>query len=217
MDFTFNPTIEVVNKTNGIATQEQIHDEPMLFSAHPEFAAERGGPLTIAALKMLCYHLPKVATEGKHLVIDTRSHMLMPGMYPAIGGWHCDAVARSDYNAQPDLSKMDGAKHWVMTLSTHPEGVSRTEFITQDYTAKDIDKDLVWGSVSRGIGNGDNLDKMLLKDGELLMFTSSTLHRAMPATRRGWRWFFRCSEYHSKPQNKIRKQVQVYTDISGGW
>jgi hypothetical protein len=214
MKFTFTPTIEVVCKLNGVIDQNIIDDEPMLFSASPDFALNAGGPLTRNAIEHIARFI-KSSRSGKHWVIDTRSHMLMPGMYPAIGGWHCDAVSRSSYTAQPDLSKMDDANHFVMTLSTHEDGVSNTEFICEELTFNNIDKDRVWGSISRQVG--DLGKRVKIADGEMVRFTSSTLHRATAATRRGWRWFIRCSEYEFPPQNKIRKQVQVYTDIQGGW
>ena len=53
---------------------------------------------------------------------------------------------------------------------------------------------------------------MIMPDGDLYEISSKTIHQPKKTLKRGWRWFFRCSCYY-----KIRKQVQVYTDINGGW
>lgn len=56
-----------------------------------------------------------------------------------------------------------------------------------------------------------------MRDCEVFEIKRDTLHRGTAAKVRQWRWFFRLSFYHMPVANKIRKQVQVYTDISQGW
>lgn len=210
---TFTPHIKKIKSIANPISVELIESETMLFSASPEFAYETGGILTRSILDSI--NLPEIDKEH-WWVIDTRSHMLMPGMFPAIGGWHCDAVQRDQYDSQPDLNKMDDSLHYVATLASRTEGISNTEFITSELTL-DVDTNKVWADVSDQVNSGNLGDRMLMPDGEIYEFTSKTIHRPTAATKRGWRWFFRCSCHYAPPENKIRHQVQVYTDINGGW
>ena len=61
---------------------------------------------------------PIFVPDGYHIVIDTKVVMLMPGMYPCIGGWHADAIERK--NGQPDLSTLNDNKgtHFIYSAST---------------------------------------------------------------------------------------------------
>ena len=103
-------TIHSMFKSVG-TIQEQFDEqtfanETMLFSAHPNFANQFGGTITKTILSQLD---PLYNSENPKLpylkqypnpIIDTRVHMLMPGMYPAIPGWHLDHTPRAE-NGQP--------------------------------------------------------------------------------------------------------------------
>jgi hypothetical protein len=71
------------------ATQDEIKREPMLHRATAQFALENGGPLTRSFLLSL-----QLAWSAD-ILVDSRVHMLMPGMWPCIPGWHHDDVPRS--------------------------------------------------------------------------------------------------------------------------
>lgn len=211
-DVIFKPNIETVGYVTPTASIESIENEPMLFSASIRFAQERGGPLTKSMLDII---LPRL-DEHKNYVIDTKSVMLMPGMYPSIPGWHCDGVIRNDKFSQPDITKLKDTKHWTGLVSSNPNGTSNTEFLTESW-AIPCEQDRVWGSVNDYLELMQKLKTLTAKDGEILEFTQPTLHRAMPTTNNGWRFFFRLSEYHMPPMNKMRHQVQVYASPSSGW
>lgn len=215
MIVTFTPHIEDFARLVNPISVTEIENETMLFSAGLDFAQENGGELTRKVIDILKKDLPKL-DDNHWWIIDTRSHMLMPGMYPAIGGWHCDAVYRGEYDSQPDLSKIDESPHFVVTLSSREDGVSNTEFISSELTL-DIDTERVWADLSQQINEGNLGDRALIPDGVLCKFTSKTIHRPTAAKKRGWRWFFRCSCNYAPPHNKIRHQVQVYTEINAGW
>jgi len=212
MDVIFIPNMEVVGKVTPTASVEEIESEIMLHSASVRFARERGGLLTQSMLDVI---EPKLEND-KHYVIDTKSVMLMPGMFPSIPGWHCDGVVRQNHVAQPDLRKLDkDMKHWVGLISSNPDGTSNTEFLRESWSIP-CEEQRVWGSVN------DFLESMPTKtvmaaDGDIIEFTQPTLHRATATLNKGWRFFFRLSEYHKPPMNKIRHQVQVYAAPSSGW
>ena len=90
-----------------------------------------------------------------------------------------------------------------------------TELIKNDVNI-DVDEDHVWQSVDKYLRKNEP-EVTKTQSGEIIRFTRSTLHNCPPTTVRGWRFFFRLSFYHMPVMNKIRKQVQIYTDISKGW
>ncbi len=221
-EFSFRSRIEQVGVIDPVADRDVIHAEPMLFGASPAFAREAGGPLTRTVLTALDAELRGAAAycaaTGQHLVIDTRTHMLMPGFTPAIPGWHCDAYPRGAYAEQPHLSGGNPDNfHFVAFVSDQGGGVSRTEFLQSGRThvATGIDSEHVWQSVHRGLTlPGPTLTQA---DGQILRFWQATLHRAKPAHAKGWRWWFRASVFYKPPENAIRKQVQVYAPEGLGW
>lgn len=225
-NFTFTPNIKTITKVSGVVDRNVIHTEPMFFGADPEFARLSGGPLTKLAINLLenSGELNKAKefceVYGKFLVVDTRSHMLMPGMYPAIPGWHCDAYPRPKYGAQPDLKTAnEETPHYVLHLSDQKDGVSNTKFLTEEITVN-IDPEAVWKSVHDRVNNFVRDFPSLIftvEDGQLIKFLQPTIHSASACHQKGWRWWFRLSCYHSPPQNSIRKQVQVYYTEGGGW
>lgn len=219
--FTFTPQIEVLMGLRGSAPVQAIESEPMLFSASPEFAAQNGGVITQRVMKNIMSEVRQLAETAdpkyKYLVIDTRSHMLMPGMYPAIPGWHCDCVPRSTYTAQPDLDKSSCDQlNFCVLIGSEPD-IAPTDFLVSPISLY-YDPARVWSSISDGLELiKDTLNISPALQGSVLMFNGQTLHRATPAISRGWRFFFRCSTMQHPPQNKIRHQVQVYTTGSAGW
>jgi hypothetical protein len=220
MKHTFRPEWELVALLQGRVETVTIAEEPMLFSASPAFAESYGGPLTRAVLRSLEKERHRwteyiASHPGTHAVIDTRSHMLMPGQYPAIPGWHCDAYPRGKGGSgQPDLEAGDPeCFHYVVTVSDQQRGVSNTAFLEGTVTVE-VDPEQVWGSVHDEIRE---LAGVKIPDGNLIRFKQESLHRASATHAKGWRWFFRLSMYHSAPMNQIRRQVQVYSTEGGGW
>lgn len=221
LNFTFNSNISKIGQVDGFADRGVIHDEPMIFSGSPEFTQGAGGTLTNMVLRELHSELYDMQlfceNTQQHVVIDTRSHMLMPGFRPAIGGWHCDAYPRRN-GSQPDLhADVENNYHIVCFISDNREGVSRTEFVDDGYTLAlaNINPERVWHSVDSLVRKDSPIKTQM--DGEILKFSQSTLHRATPAIRSGWRWWMRISCYYNPPHNQIRKQVQVYGPENQSW
>lgn len=200
----------------GVVTTEQISDEPMLYSANLEFAMKHGGSLTKSTLEALFPHLHAWEHPG-HIVIDTRVHMLMRGMIPAIPGWHCDAVKRNERFGQPDVTSINlNMPHFTCTISDNYAGVSNTEFLNETLRLR-LEKTRVWGSLNdKLVEREKTLKTTQMRDGEIWTFSQRTPHRAMPCHNPGWRFWFRLSFMRSPAQNKIRRQTQVYT-TEGGW
>ena len=223
MNFTFRSSLRTVGHLDALVDTGVIHDEPMLFSASWNFAMSAGGPLTRMFMRNADIEMAELCDycrdTNQHCVIDSRSHMLMPGFRPAIGGWHCDAYPRQN-GGQPDLEKGIGANfHLVCFVSDDALGVSRTEFLPDGsfIGIPDIDPKRVWHSVDECVNERRQVPVRQQVDGEILRFGQATLHRATPAVRPGWRWWIRASVYPNPPKNQIRKQVQVYGPENQSW
>jgi hypothetical protein len=95
--------------------------EPCLFSNSEEGVLANGGPFAKAGLEHIqgafIQDIYNAKQEGLSAVIDVRVQRLMPGMFPSIPGWHCDAVPRNNYQGQPHFDAINPfafhvAKDW---------------------------------------------------------------------------------------------------------
>lgn len=219
MKYTFESNIEKIGSLPVKVDRQLIHEEPMLFGASIKFASENGGPLTRAflneAIESLLAMQVYCEANNIHIVIDTRSHILMPGFYPAIPGWHADAYPRAKYGEQPNLELGNRNNYHIVAFqSDQDDGVSRTLFSKHGTsTTMDVDNKHVWQSVHSQF-KGETQSEL---DGEILKFSQATLHNAQAAHTKGWRWWIRVSCFYKPPENTVRRQVQVYAPIGLGW
>ena len=216
--FQNNLTLHSTSLTSLVNT-ETIEVEPMLYGASAGFARDNGGLLTRAFLDAVSKTIG-APLDGMPVIVDTRVHMLKPGMLPAIGGWHCDAVPRGD-TGQPDLSQLatGSDRHFTMTLSDKPD-LSRTRLMA--FPARlniGAGDGTVWSRVHASVTEQGDPGSVLAPHGMLAEFSRDTLHKATKAETDGWRFFARASlRPGARAQNKIRRQVQVYIDSEGaGW
>lgn len=219
--FGFIPSITSICTIKREYTDLDIEKEPMIYGGSWDWSLDNAGPITQRVMAMISESmradLSAWSLQGYHPIIDTKSVMLMPGMYPCIGGWHCDGVIRADGQAQPDLNGISlEVPHYL--YSTCSNGHCPTEFVDQTVML-DIDEEAegsVWGKV-----NSEVIEKTcrvrMSEPNEVIRFTRPTIHRGTAAKVRMWRYFFRLSFYHMPARNRYRNQVQVYTDTSQGW
>ena len=194
-------------------TQEQVKNEPMLFNCDVDFARKIGGPVTNAFIDAL----PQQYQYG---VIDTRVHMLIPGWYPCIPGWHHDDVPRSTPTGQPNYNNPEYfSRHCCALINA---AVAPTEFLlgsVQVPTPPDGQVIYrVWDDYLEGTGIEEGR-RFSAPDRQLIFFDANTFHRGVAAVSSGWRWFGRISiNTNRKPTNEIRRQVQVYMGaVNAGW
>lgn len=224
----FAPSVRTVADFPAIASIADLAEERGVYSACPEFVRAHCGPIARNILELIPASYHEEADDlGLHVNIDVRIHRLYVGDIPAYPGWHADDEYRESYHAQPDLLKVPPHRHLVGTVSTEPVGVSNTRFLIEDFTAHIAEPsatETLWGQVHRQVerAHADSpLAMMDAPDGRLIEFGSFTLHRAMQATVRGWRLFFRASMWH-KPYlgdgGMLSRQEQVYKiDEGSGW
>jgi hypothetical protein len=204
-------------------TEDDVKAEPMFFSADIDFAYWHGGPVTRAFITAM--------TEDGQLaqVFDSRVHMLMPGWLPAIPGWHHDDVPRGD-GSHPKLSQHGQPNYDAPgylsrhTLALIGGEIAPTEFAIGTHRLPKIEPGngpvyKHWhDAVEKQIEAGE-LARENVPSNVLVNFDWQTMHRAVPAVKRGWRWFGRASWQTDRPiLNEIRKQVQVYLPVpTEGW
>ena len=199
----------------------EIAEERAVHSASLSCAINNTGPLTrymLDCLPRLNDLETRARASGMHVVIDSRVSMLMPGMYPAIPGWHCDGVPRPDKHAQPDFRLLNPAAiNYIASISTDANGVSNTEFVA-DHIACDISPDEpVWRQVHRAVEDIKPRTDFM-PDGVWTSFGPYAIHRATPAKVRGWRIWVRVSLYHKPPHNIRARHSQVYLlSEENGW
>jgi hypothetical protein len=212
----FHSDFKVVNRMPVPFNREEVEREPMLFQADADFAFKNGGPITRDFLNRL-----PARFQNEPLIIDSRVHMLMPGWYPCIPGWHLDDIPRSRPDGQPDhVNPEYVAEHAMMITSD----VSQTAFAVGDFTLEDLP---IGGGVIYGEWH-KNLDQLiadrkvfvkLAQPYDIIIFNNESFHRGSAATKDGWRFFIRATRGAKRPPtNKVRRQVQTYLSaVDGGW
>lgn len=202
-----------------------VKNEPMLFNNDIFGAYANGGTITHSFLN----RLPD-AWKHSPLTIDSRVHMLMPGWYPCIPGWHHDDVPRDREDGQPDyVSPGDRAEHIMMLVNAH---LAPTEFAEGDHNFEVPPVGQViyemWHPLVQKMVERKMLNLVVAENQALIHFNDRTWHRGVAATGNGWRFFIRASRYFDKDgnviprrntrTNEVRKQVQVYMSAeNAGW
>lgn len=195
-------------------SQAEVKNEPMLFNCDARAAAELGGPITREFLRLLT---PEFRERG---VFDTRTHMLMPGWYPCIPGWHHDDVPRTTRTGQPNYTNPDYFSKHCMALVNGD--ICPTEFLIGEVEVPEPDVESTiykdWDEYLNGCGKEQG-KRLQAPNRQLIYFDAHTFHRGTSAIANGWRWFGRVSiDTGRKPTNEVRRQVQVYMGVvNAGW
>jgi len=195
-------------------TDDIVKNEPMFFSCSSMFADEEGGPITRDFLsKIDCAH--------DDLIIDTRVHMLMPGWFPCIPGYHHDDVPRSDPNGQPNYDDPEYRCHHAMALVNGD--ICPTEFALGTFIMPRVEPGeivyKIWHpEVEEQLDNGIGYREKALSN-QIIYFDDRTFHQGTRAVKAGWRWFGRATWGSGREiKNEIRRQVQVYLEYPmEGW
>lgn len=202
-----------------------IKTEPMFFNSDIKYSWDHGGPITRAFINNLS------ADWLTEVVFDSRVHMLMPGWYPAIPGYHHDDVPRADIPAgqhfmtagQPDYDNPRYKSEHIMGLVNG--NICPTHFAVGECSMPAVPEgELIYRKwhteVEKLIENG-TLEKVIVPSGRLIYFDWQTFHTGSKAISNGWRWFGRISrktDRINKITNEIRRNAQVYLEFPmEGW
>ncbi len=216
-EYIFNSQIKLLNKFE--CDENKVKDEPMFFNSNLDFARNNGGPITKAFIDALPTHW-----KYYNCVFDSRVHMLMPGWYPAIPGFHHDDVPRTKANFdQPDYDDLKYKSEHIMALVN--ADICPTLFVTGKIKVPAVPRgDLVyrkWDSVVKEIIKNKGCETLKCPDKQFIEFNWETFHTGEKAVKNGWRWFGRVSRNTDRVRNitnEIRKQTQVYLEFPmEGW
>lgn len=202
---------------------EKVRDEPMLFDCSGLAAFDLGGPITREFIAKLGLELFKMGKGLDDVVFDSRVHMLKPGWYPCIPGFHHDDVPRLSEDGQPWYEEYRGP-HPELYRSQHclaivGDDICRTEFAVgeADFTIPAPGNILykVWHKEVTELIDLGELKKASAPMNRLVFFDDRAWHQGTPSVGDGWRWFGRASwntGRRRKCTNQIRTQVQVYLE-----
>lgn len=207
-----------------IGRPQDVKVEPMFFNSSVAFAMANGGVITRAFLSAL-------PAGWEDAVFDSRVHMLMPGWYPAIPGFHHDDVPRPPIPvgqhfataAQPDYDTPRYRAEHILGLVNGE--ICPTAFVVGTARMPAVpDGGLIyrtWDAEVRAQIERGELSRVLCPSNRLIAFNCDAFHEASKATGNGWRWFGRVSRNTDRQKtitNEFRTQVQVYLEFPmEGW
>lgn len=217
MPFTFESKIKIdVKNRISVYPQSVIKNEPMLHRCDLATASKLGGPITREFLSKL----PSKITDLPDFIVDSRVHMLMPGWWPCIPGYHHDDIERG-CDGQPNYDYVRYEPQHVMCLANGD--LAPTEFAIGHSEFPDVPKGQncygAWHpEVVRQIETGE-LIHYKAPSGVPIYFNCYTWHQGVQAVGTGFRWFVRASwntERH--PLNELRMNANVYLESPfAGW
>lgn len=194
------------------ADQKTVKSEPMLLMANRTFAMRHGGPLTHVFLDNL--------VGWDDIVVDSRVHMLMPGMWPCIPGWHHDDVPRTREDKQPNYESPAYRSEHCMALWG---SVSPTEFAIgpAEFEIPPIGQKIykTWNAQVEQLCEDGVLQRHAAPEHRMIFFDCNTWHRGVEAKHTAFRFFIRATRNTGLvPKNEIRINANVYMPVlTEGW
>lgn len=232
--YTFNQNQLQFGKTIEQPDQKLIRNTLGLVNASLDDALKYGGEITREAIGAM-----NLQHDRKNIIVDVKVHMLMPGFYAAIPGWHADGVPRGDdFNPlQKARPRMDIQKRISDEYSYGDQGQNMrptryhmivtgegclTEFIGQPVKLTHLRDDNLYSDMNREINARIWLRKISVPSCTVTEFDWWDIHRGVAATKHEWRYFIRVAEIDiAEPErdlrNAIRTQHQVYAPENFGW
>jgi hypothetical protein len=197
-------------------TDDTIKRVPQCYRYDAQEALKLDNPILNQFIDHCLRDMKDSTNTWKYTPLDTRVHMLKPGMLPCIGGWHCDDFYRDQFG-QPvltDIKVKCPQVHYICTIGE----TALPEFINSP-TTLDIKLATVYKSMNEQVEkNKDNLRIWTPVSGEVIKIGPDDIHRGVLATDSAWRVFMRLTfSNHRFPKNEIRTQTQVYLTNMNGW
>lgn len=186
-----------------------VKNEPMLFNCDMQHAYQMGGAITRVFLE----GLPS-DWKTSDVVVDSRVHMLMPGWFPCIPGWHHDDVPRGGSENQPIYQDPPYESQHIMGLVNGE--ICPTRFVIGELDLSIPQSGVIykqWHPLVQSAVDQGTVGTMDANSGVYYQFDHNAFHCGTSAVAGGWRWFVRVSRNTDRVKcvtNEIRKQVQVY-------
>jgi hypothetical protein len=184
-----------------------------------EDAIKFGGELTRECLQKI-----KLRNNRKYVVVDVKTHMLMPGFFPAIPGWHVDGTPRKS-KSEPDIRLQETDRNTIYHFLVTGEGCL-TDFI-KDPLELEVPGEptpKLFNMIDEQVNKLENLpEKMFASPScQILTWDWWTIHRGIEAKKHEWRYLIRvCEGDYLEPKTNLRDvlriQQQVYAPLNFGW
>ncbi|UJJ22092.1 hypothetical protein [Erwinia phage Virsaitis27] len=206
-------------------TQNDIKNAPGLWNASVDVAMNFGGAITQAALASM-----NLGMDYNHITVDVKTHLLQPGMFPAIPGWHTDGVPRggsmSPARGTPNIFKQEegrSPRYHLMVLGCDcPTMFVKNRNIELNVPCQP-DGSLYKRVSEQMARTRRHLETYEVIPGIIYEWDWWELHTAQAARSAGWRYLIRVTESdYLEPQKDLneifRKQQQVFvTSDQFGW
>lgn len=185
-------------------------NEPMFFQMPLDKAYANGGPITRSFLN---YELIDRGTT-EPAFFDSRVHMLMPGWWPCIPGWHHDDVERSRADGQPNY--WTASYRPTFDLGLAGSAVCSTDFVAGHFVLPEVEDGVIykaWHPMIEAQVEADHNGTYAcgVPYGRHILMDDRTLHQGTACLKGGWRWFGRITWGNPiKPAAELRRQTQVY-------
>jgi hypothetical protein len=199
-----------IGKTVRSFPDSVLKNEPMFFNCSWQFAYDNGGEPTRKFLEALPKHL-----QNDKTIIDSRVHMLMPGWFPCIPGFHHDDVPRERKDKQPEYHNPSYRSQHALIL--YNGGICPTEFAVGESEFPEVPIGQtcykVWHPIVDRMCKDGTLTSVMAPPNTVVFFNDRTWHQGTRALESGWRLFIRATWDTGRiPTNEIRRQVQVYLE-----
>jgi hypothetical protein len=230
--------IETVNMRfcrNPLKFAGSIEEPPLLemkntfglWNSSLDDAVRYGGEITRQAIKAM-----NLRHDRKNIIVDTKIHMLMKGMSPAIPGWHVDGAPR-DNNKNPQGSgkpdtfaqENDPRPNRYHLLVTGQGCL--TQYINQPISAPIPSTpsyqvyEMMSTHIQQKVKNNPDLI-MSVPSCTVIEFDWWDIHTGIIAKKNEWRYLIRvCESDYYEPQKDLREvirmQSQVYAPHNFSW
>jgi hypothetical protein len=214
----FNSEMYVRGQFPCLYPDSVVKNEPMFFNCDLEYAYKHGHDIT----RQFLDGLPE-DWKLDDVVLDSRVHMLMPGWYPCIPGWHHDDVPRSTPTKQPNYADPEYRAEHLMGLVNAQLAPTKFACGRAEVSEPDINTTIYkkWNDEIEEQVKSFWLSQVSARSGEYIQFDCDSFHTGTKAVGNGWRWFTRLSRNTNRVKfitNEVRHQVQVYMeDPTQGW
>lgn len=205
-------------------TQLEIKSSLGLVNASLDDAVRYGGDVTRVALGAM-----QLRHDRKYVVVDTKTHMLIPGMSPAIPGWHTDGAPRDEaFNPQgrglPDQwaqlrSDIRPPRFHLLVTGSG----CLTQFVAQPLRLHiPVEPSATLYAIISKATRRRNPSTETVQSCQVVEFDWHDLHTGVVATATEWRYLIRVTETDYLPpcrdlRQVIRVQQNVYSPTDFGW
>lgn len=227
--------VEVLFNRNPIIFSGTMEQPPVsevkntfaLWNASYDDAVRYGGDITRQALRAM-----NLRHDRKNIIVDTKIHMLIKGMSPAIPGWHTDGVPRDAKKnpggkAEPDTFAQEGDDRFNRYHLLVTGQGCLTQYINLPIVVPIPDKpsydvyQLMSSHVTKLVKEAPHFVSTM-PSCQVMQFDWWDIHTGVVASKNEWRYLIRaCESDYYEPQSDLREvirlQTQVYAPHNFGW